>query len=80
LADETQELAMNPIIHQELIKAQIADLHRQAARDRMAWAATQAHRARTSNGRSPGPVRTVGVLARLMIAVLGARSPQQESR
>lgn len=36
---------MNPIIHQELITAQIAELHRPATRGRMARAATQAHRA-----------------------------------
>jgi hypothetical protein len=80
LADETEELAMNPIIHQELVKARIADLHRQAARDSMARAATHARRARTQNGSLPAPARTGTLLARLMIAVLGALSPQQESQ
>jgi hypothetical protein len=82
LADENQELAMNPIIHQELITARIAELHRQAARGRMARAATQARSARTDNGSAPAPApaRTVTVLARLVITVLGARSPQQESQ
>lgn len=67
---------MNPIIHQKLITARIVELHRQAARGRMARAATQARRARTDNGSAPA--RTVTVLARLVIAVLGARSPQRE--
>jgi hypothetical protein len=78
LADENQELAMNPIIQQELITARIAELHRQAARGRMARAATQARRARTENGSARAPARTVTVLGRFVIAVLGARSPQQE--
>ena len=69
---------MNPIIHQGLITARIAELHRQAARGRMARAATQARRARTDNGSARAPARTVTVLARLVIAVLGARSPQRE--
>jgi hypothetical protein len=69
---------MNPTIHHELMKARIADLHRQAARDRMARAATRARRARTPNGSLPAPARTVTVLARVMVAALGARSPQQE--
>ncbi len=36
---------MNPTIHQELITARIAVLHRQATRGSMARAATQARRA-----------------------------------
>jgi hypothetical protein len=80
VADEMEELAMNPTIHHELMKARIADLHRQAAADRMARAATRARGARTQNGSLPAPSRTVTVLARLVIGVRGAGSPQQESQ
>lgn len=61
------------------MKARIADRHRQAARDRMAWAGIRA-RARTQNGSLPAPADTLTVLVLLVIAVLGARSPQQESQ
>jgi hypothetical protein len=73
-----QRTAVNPTIHHELMKTRIADLHRHAARDRMARAAARARRARTPNGSLPAPAGTVTVLARVMIAALGARSPQQE--
>jgi len=46
----------------------------------MGRAATRARRARTEHGNPPAPARTGTVLARLMITVLGVRSPQQESQ
>jgi hypothetical protein len=69
---------MNPTIHHELMKARIADLHRQAAAT--AWPGPPPEPA--ARGRrtaaSPHPLAPSPVLARVMIAALGARSPQQE--
>lgn len=45
---------INPIICRELLQARIADLHRQAERDRMAQAASRASRMRREHGRHPG--------------------------
>lgn len=45
---------MRPIIQHELMQARIADLHRQAERDRRARAAGRASRARREHGRNGG--------------------------
>lgn len=45
---------MSPIIQHELMQARIADLHRQAERDRMARAASRASCARREHGRNRG--------------------------
>lgn len=63
---------MHPIIHDELARARIADLHRQAERDRMAQAARSA---RKTHDRHFMPGHLAAVLARRVLAVVAAHSP-----
>jgi threonine/homoserine/homoserine lactone efflux protein len=64
----------NPIIHRELMHARIADLQRQAERDRMARAASRASRARSDYGRHFGQGADRGTARRFALppAALGA--------
>ena len=64
---------MHPTIHQQLAKARTADLLRQAERDRLAHAASQARRAQSHQRtrRAPGMITA---LARRVLALLSARS------
>ena len=64
---------MHPIYHDELNRARIADLHRQADRDRLVWASAQARRARREHGTDPAG-GTAGVFARRLLIILGTRS------
>jgi hypothetical protein len=64
---------MHPIIHGELARARIADLHRQAERDRMARAARFAHR---THDRHVVPGHLAAVLARHVLEVVAAHSPR----
>jgi hypothetical protein len=64
---------MHPIIHGELAKARIADLHRQAERDRMARAARFARR---THDRHFMPGHLAAVLACRVLAVVAAHSPR----
>jgi hypothetical protein len=41
----TEEPAMHPTIHRDLMQARVTDLHRDAERDRLAQAASRARRA-----------------------------------
>ena len=71
----TEERTTNPIIHRELMQARIADLHRQAERDRLAQAAARrASRARSDHGRHSGQGADRGTARRLAPppAALGA--------
>jgi len=65
---------MHPIMHDELNKARIADLHRQAERDRLARAAAQARRTPREHGKDPVGGRSARVFARRLLIILGARS------
>lgn len=67
---------MHPIIHGELAKARIAELHRQAERDRMARAARPA---RKTHDRHFAPGQLVAVLTRRVLAVLADHRPQRRS-
>jgi hypothetical protein len=62
---------MHPIMHYDLAKARIADLHHQAERDRTARAARLA---RTDGSRLLVPAHQAMALARRALAVLGRRS------
>ena len=64
---------MHPTISYQLASVQIADLHRQADRNRAARAALQARRARRERGQNPTAARTPAVLARHTLALFGAR-------
>jgi len=60
---------MHPIMHYDLAKARIADLHQQAERDRMARAALAARK----DGKTlQAPGHRAAALARRVLAVLGA--------
>jgi hypothetical protein len=65
---------MYPLIHHELMNARVADFRRRAERDQTARAAAQASRARQERGENPRAGRPAGVLARHVLAFLGARS------
>jgi hypothetical protein len=67
---------MHPIIHGEVAQARIADLHRQAERDRIAQAARLARKA---HDRHFMPSHLTTVLARRVLAVLAAHSPRAGS-
>jgi hypothetical protein len=74
---------MHPIIHGELARARIADLHRQAERDRMARAAGFARKTHDRHV-TPGHLTTVlarctTVVARRVLAVLASHSPRAAS-
>jgi hypothetical protein len=64
---------MHPIMHYDLAKARIADLHQQAERDRMARAARLA---RTDGSRLLAPAHHAMALARRALAVLRGRGLQ----
>jgi hypothetical protein len=64
---------MHPTIHGEVARARIADLHRQAERDRMARATRLA---RKTHERHFVPGHLATVLARRALAVLAAHSPR----
>jgi hypothetical protein len=64
---------MHPIFHDELIKARIADLHREAKRDRLAWAFRQARRTRREHRNDPAGGRAARVIARRLLIIMGAR-------
>jgi hypothetical protein len=61
-------------IHYYLAQARIADLHRQAQRDALARAASQARRARTQRRRHPVGALP-GVMARRVLTLLSGGSP-----
>ena len=63
---------MHPIFHDELNKARIADLHRQAERDRSVRASAQAHPTRRGNGKDLSG-DAVGVFAHRLLIILSAR-------
>ena len=63
---------MHPTISNELAKARLADLHRQADRDRLAYAARRARRARPPQSRRALPA--LPAFGRRVLAMLGARS------
>ena len=65
---------MNPIIHNELMKARVADLHHQAGRDRLARAAATDRRARAEHGWLLVASHAATVLARRIVTIVGARS------
>jgi hypothetical protein len=62
---------MHPIMHQQLADARVADLRRQAERDRMA------RLARKGPSRLPASAHRVMALARGVLAVLGGRRPRR---
>ena len=64
---------MYPIIHDELNKARITDLHREAERDRLAWAFRQARRTHREHGNNPAGGRAATVLARRLLIIMGTR-------
>ena len=64
---------MRPRFHDELKEARIADLHREAERDRLIRASAQARRARKEHGRHPAS-GAAGVFARRLLIILGART------
>jgi hypothetical protein len=63
---------MHPVIHGELARARIADLHRQAERDGMARAARSAR----GSHRHFMLGYPAAVLARRVLAVMAAHSPR----
>jgi hypothetical protein len=63
---------MHPRFHDELNKARIADLHRQAERDRLAQASAQARRARRQFGEASAG-DAAGVVTRRLLIILGVR-------
>ena len=65
---------MHPIVHDELSKSRIADLHRKAERDRLAWAFRQARRTHGKQRNDPAGGRAAGVIARRLLIIMGARS------
>jgi hypothetical protein len=67
---------MHPIIHGDVAKARISELHQQAERDRMARAARAARKA---HGRHFVPRRLATVAARRVLAMLAAHSPRAGS-
>ena len=64
---------MSPTLRYELMNARVADLHRQAERDRIARAAIKGRRARREHGKEPMPGRNAGVLARRVLSLLAGR-------
>ena len=62
---------MHPSIQHEIAKARVADMHRQAERDRIAQAAHRARLAKRRHGTQPTP--GVGALAHRLLQVLRAR-------
>jgi hypothetical protein len=66
----TQVTAMHPLTQYDLIKAQVADLHRQAERDGLARAG---RRVRRERGRHPVLSHPATTLARHALATVGAR-------
>ena len=67
----TKETTMNPIIHRNLKRALITDLHRQAHRDARARTASQAHRVWTAQHRHPVRRLPVAVARRVRTALGG---------
>ena len=67
-----KETAMNPALPCELTQAHIADLHRQAERDRTAY---RARRARRANHRYAAAAHRSPVLPRVR-ALLAGRTPR----
>jgi hypothetical protein len=67
---------MHPIIRDNMMQARVADLHRQAERDRAAQAASRAGRTGRQERRRAGLHHTATVLARRMLTRLAARSPR----
>jgi hypothetical protein len=65
---------MRPITHYELMQARVADLHRDAERDRLAQAASRARRPRHQRGRHPVAAHPAAMLVRRALAALSALS------
>jgi hypothetical protein len=65
---------MHPMIQRDLIQARVADLHREAARLRLAAQGRQRRRPRTGHGSHPAPGHRATILVRRALAALGARS------
>jgi len=65
---------MHPILRDELNKTRISDLHREAGRDRLAWAFRQARRTPREHRNNPASGRAGTVLARRLLIIMGARS------
>ena len=65
---------MHPTIHQQLARAKIADLHRQAGHARLAHATRQGRPARSRQPWQRPPVLRAA-LTRQLLAVLGTRTP-----
>jgi hypothetical protein len=70
----TEVTAMHPLTQYDLIKAQVADLHRQAERDGLGHAGRRARRARRERGRHPVLSHPATTLVRRALAAVGARS------
>jgi hypothetical protein len=68
----TEEAMMRPIDHYQLMQARVTDLHREAARDRLAQAAKSARRPRHS--RHPATSHPAARLVRRALAALAARA------
>ncbi len=65
---------MHPTIQHDIMQARVADLHRQAERDRLAQAVSRGRRTLRERGRRSVPGATATVLARRLLAALGSRS------
>ena len=65
---------MHPIIQRDLMRVRVADLHREAERDRLAQAASGPRRAPDEHSRHSALSRPATRLVRRMLAVLGAHS------
>ncbi|HYB87152.1 MAG TPA: hypothetical protein VEC76_09895 [Streptosporangiaceae bacterium] len=65
---------MNPIMRHQLANDWLADLHRQAERDRPA---RTARLARKGSSTLPPPAHRAMALARRVLAVLGGRRPRR---
>jgi hypothetical protein len=70
----TEETAMDPTIHYELMQARVADLHRDAERDRLAQAASRSRRPRHQRDGHPVTAHPTAMFVRRALAALGARS------
>jgi hypothetical protein len=66
---------MHPIIEHDVMHARVADLHRQAERDRIARAASQTQRTRQEKRRPNLVLSRTAVLARRALAILSALIP-----
>jgi len=67
---------MSPIMTAELTNSRMADLRRQAERDRMLQAARRARRGNSGRGTPAAPSHPAGRLVRRALAALGTRSPR----